>query len=115
LLAAGTGGVLVGAAFVAAIDGVFALAGLGRFGDLSGMFAALPAVFVLFEEYRKERRPALALLCAALALVIGTGAGYAVSGAAPPLVSGAVAALAAVVVYVVLWYVGSRHLEGAPK
>jgi hypothetical protein len=115
LLAAGVGGVVLGAALVAAIDGVFALAGLGSFGDLSGMLAALPAVFVFYDEYRSERRRALALLCALLALVLGSGAGYAVSGVTPPLVSGAVAALAAVAVYAVLWYAGTNRLEGAAK
>jgi hypothetical protein len=115
LLAAGTGGVVIGAVLVAAVDGLFALAGLGRFGDASGMFAALPAAFVYYDEYRKLRRTGMALLCAVLAVVLGAGAGYAVSGAAPPLVSGAVAALAAVVVYALLWHAGTKHLEGVAK
>jgi hypothetical protein len=113
LLAAAVGGVVLGAGLVAAVDAAFSMTGLGTFGDLSGMFAAFPAVFILYEEYRIRRRTALALLCAVLALVVGTGVGYLVSGAAPPLVSGAVAALAAVVVYVLLWHTATTRWEQA--
>jgi len=115
LLLAVLGGVLLGAALVAAVDAVFALAGLGRFGDASGMFAAVPAVFVLYEEFRGAQalpgRTAVAAAAGAMALIIAAGAGYAVSGALPPLGSGAVAALASGVAYAIVWYTGRMHLE----
>lgn len=111
LLMAGVAGVAVGAVLVAAVDGLFALGGLGSFGDASGMLAALPALFVYYDEYRKAPFTGLALLCAVLAVVLGAGAGYAVSGVAPPLGSGAVAALAGAVLYAVLWHTGTRYLE----
>jgi hypothetical protein len=109
------GGVAIGAVLVVLVDAVFAYAHLGRFGDASGMFAALPAVFVLYDEYVAAAslpgRLPLAALSGVLALIVGSGAGFAVSGLLPPLGSGAVAALVFAVVYAFVWYAGSSHLR----
>jgi len=113
LLLAGGGGVVLGAVLVVAVDLLFAVASLGGFGRASGALAALPAVFVFHEEYRKRPRLGLAALCAALALILaaGTGAAAAATGL-PPLVSGIIAAFAGTAVYAVLWRVATeRNVE----
>jgi hypothetical protein len=117
LLLAGAGAVLVGVVLVVVVDLLFAVADLGGFGRASGALGALPAVFIFQEEYRKQPRPALALLCASLALIIATGVGFGVATAtgATPLVSGIVAAVVAVVVYAVLWRVATSASEGTAE
>ena len=113
LLLAGVGGVVLGAVLVVAVDLLFAVASLGGFGRASGALAALPAVFVFHEEYRKRPRLGLAALCAALAVILaaGTGAGAAATGL-PPLASGIIAAFAGTAVYAVLWRVATeRNVE----
>ena len=110
LLLAGVGGVVLGAALVVAVDLLFAVASLGGFGRASGALAALPAVFVFHEEYRKRPRLGLAALCAALAVILaaGTGAAAAATGL-PPLASGIIAAFAGTAVYAVLWRVATER------
>jgi len=110
LLLAGVGGVVLGAVLVVAVDLLFAVASLGGFGRASGALAALPAVFVFHEEYRKRPRLGLAVLCAVLAVILaaGTGAGAAATGL-PPLASGIIAAFAGTAVYAVLWRVATER------
>ena len=114
LLLAGAGAVLLGAVLVVGVDLLFAIANLGGFGRASGALAALPAVFIFQEEYRKQPRPALALLCAVLALILATGAGFGVASVtgATSLVSGIVTAAVAVLVYAVLWRVATERTAG---
>jgi hypothetical protein len=114
LLLAGAGAVVLGAVLVVAVDLLFAAASLGGFGRASGALAALPAVFIFLEEYRKQPRPGLALLCAALAVILAAGAGFAAAAATglPPLVSGIVAAFAGTAVYALLWRVATERIAG---
>jgi hypothetical protein len=110
LLLAGAGGVVLGAILVIVVDLVFALASLGGFGTASGVLAIVPATFVYFEEYRKQPLSWLAVLCALLALIIAAGVGYSVATVTglPPLGSGIAAAMAAAIVYAVLWRTATR-------
>jgi hypothetical protein len=114
LLLAGAGAVLLGAVLVVGVDLLFAVANLGGFGRASGALAALPAVFVFQEEYRKQPRAALAVLCVVLASILGTGAGFGTASVtgSPPLLSGIVAAAVAVAVYAVLWRVATERSAG---
>jgi hypothetical protein len=114
LLLAGAGAVVLGAVLVVGVDLLFAVANLGGFGSASGALAMLPAAFVFHEEYRKQPRLGLAVLCAVLALILAAGAGFAVAGAfgLPPLVSGIVAAFVGAVVYAVLWRVATERNAG---
>jgi hypothetical protein len=110
LLLAGAGGVVLGAVLVVVVDLVFAAAGLGGFGNASGVLAVLPAVFVYLEEYRKHPQGKLAVLCALLAVILAAGAGYGVATVTglPPLGSGIVAAFVGAIVYAVLWHTATK-------
>jgi O-antigen/teichoic acid export membrane protein len=110
LLAAGAGGVTLGAVLVIVVDLVFSVANLGGFGSASGVLAVLPAVFIYLDEYRKQPRLGVALLCALLAVILAAGVGYGVAEATglPPLGSGIVAALAGAAVYAVLWHTAMK-------
>jgi hypothetical protein len=110
LLLAGVGGVVLGAVLVIVVDLVFALANLGGFGSASGVLAILPASFVYSEEYRKLPHAWLAVLCALLALILAAAVGYGTASLTglPALGSGIVAALAASVVYAVLWHTATK-------
>lgn len=110
LLLAGAGGVALGAVLVIVVDLAFSLVDLGGFGTASGVLAILPAMFVFLEEYRKQPLFWLSVLCALLALILAMGVGYTVAGftGLPPLGSGIAAALAAAVVYAVLWRIATR-------
>jgi hypothetical protein len=114
LLLAVAGAVVLGAVLVVGVDLLFAVASLGGFGRASGAMAALPAVFVFHEEFRKQPRPGLAALCAMLALILAAGTGYAAAAVIglPPLASGIVAALAGCVVYAVLWRIATDRMVG---
>jgi hypothetical protein len=116
LLASVAAGLVLGMAALLVIDGLSALVGLGRFGEISGWLAAILPVWLFTEEFRAWRvvpsRIALALLSGVLAAVLAMGAASAVAGmtALPPLGSGAVGAATGSLVYASLWYVGIRWL-----
>jgi hypothetical protein len=112
LVLAGAGGVVLGAILVVAVDLLFAVASLGGFGTASGALAVVPAGFIFHDEYRKQPRPWLAVLCALLALILAAGAGFSVATAAglPPLASGIVAAFVGAAVYAVLWHVATERI-----
>jgi hypothetical protein len=108
LLLATAGAVVLGAILVVGVDLLFSVAGLGGFGRASGALAALPAVFIFMEEYRKQPGPAVAALCAVLAVILAAGAGFVSSAGLPPLASGIVAALVGCAVYASLWRVARK-------
>ena len=114
LSAAAAFGTLVGFVGVLLVDGVFALIGLGRFGQLSGWLAAILPVLLFADEVRAWRgvpgRAGAAGLAAVLALVVGFGASALAAGWLPPVGSGAIGALVGVEIYAALWYVGIRWL-----
>jgi hypothetical protein len=114
-------GLLFGTVALLVVDGVSALAGWGRFGQLSGWLAGILPVWLFTEEFRAWRavpsRVGLAMLCGLLALVPGVAAASVAAGALPPLGSGAVGAAVAGILYGTLWYVGIRRLaeRGEPR
>jgi hypothetical protein len=113
---AAIGAVVVGALLLLAVDALFSLAGVGEFGRLSGWLAATPTLWLFADEFRawagQPYRVPLAVVCALLAVVVGTGAGFAVSPLVPPLGSGSLAALVGAVIYALLWHVGIRWAAG---
>ncbi|MBV1851998.1 hypothetical protein [Catellatospora tritici] len=109
LLAYTVVGVVLSVAAMAVFDGVFALLGLGRFGSLNGWLAAVFPAMIFVEQFRAAREWSGRLPTAVLAVVAGIGLGLlAASFAAglPALISGALGALVATVVYAVVWHVG---------
>jgi hypothetical protein len=115
LLAAAFGGTLLGLCALALIDGVFAIIGLGKFGRGSGWLAAILPAFLFFDDFRAWRgrsaRIVVALVAAAVSIALGLTAAAAVSGL-PPILSGAVGATVAALVYSFVWFVGIRWLTG---
>jgi hypothetical protein len=107
-------GLALGVLALLIVDGLSALVGMGRFGQLSGWLAGILPVWLFVEEFRAWRaipsRIGMALLSGLLAVVIGIAAATLVAGALPPLGSGAVGAAISAVLYGTLWYVGIRWL-----
>lgn len=109
LLAQVLAGFLLTMAGVLLMDGLFALVGLGSFGDLNGWLALIFPIIIFagqFSAFKGERgRLLVTVIGAAIALAVGSiGAGLA--SALPPIGSGAVGALVATVVYATIWHVG---------
>lgn len=104
---------LLGALALLVIDGLFTLAGSGRFGDTSGWLAGILAVWLYVEDFRAWRgvRGRAGILLVAMA--IAGSAGYVMADAmtdVPALLSGAVGVTVAVLAYAPLWFLGIRWL-----
>lgn len=114
LIASVVAGLVTGLVVLLVVDGLPALLGWGRFGDLSGWLAGILPVWLFVEEFRAWRsvpgRAVLALFAGVMSLVIGVAAGQAAAAALPPLGSGAVGVAVSAVVYGALWYAGIRWL-----
>ena len=106
-------GTLVGLAALALIEGVLALVGLSSFGSGSGWLAGILPALLFFDDLRAWRGHGVRFLVAPVGLVVAIGAGLLAAGAVsalPAMVSGAVGALVAVLVYAPVWFLGVRWL-----
>lgn len=115
LLAVTLAGVVTGAGALALIDGVFALIGLGDFGEINGWLAAILPIMQLVEEFRAWKGVRWRLGVAPAAAVVAVAAGLVVSGLfgdLPSLLSGAIGAVTFTVVYAPLWFSGVRLAAG---
>jgi hypothetical protein len=112
LLAAVAGGLVVTAVALVIIDGVVALLGLGRFGQLPGGLIGVLPLLLFVDEFRAwrgtHRRVLVTAACTLLAAVLAIGTGLTVADFGPPLFSGAVGVSVGALVYAMLWYVGVR-------
>jgi hypothetical protein len=121
LLAWVVAGLVLGLVVLLVIDGVPALFGLGRFGQVSGWLAGILPVWLFVEEFRAWRgvpgRTGMALGAGLLAGTLGFAVAAGTAHALPPLGSGAVGAAISALLYGVLWYMGIRWLEdrGVPR
>jgi hypothetical protein len=121
LLGAALGATVVAFLALLVVDGLFALLGRGRFGQLSGWLAGILPFWLFLEEGRKRPgirgKVPMALGSAVLALILGGGAAaLAAALRIPPIGSGAMGAAVGAVTYSLLWCVGIRWLadrEGA--
>lgn len=109
LLAQVLAGFFISIAGVLIIDGLFALLGLGKFGDLNGWLALIFPFMVFLGQFgvaKGERgRALIAAIGAFFAIGMGTIATTYVKHL-PPIGSGAVGALVATLVYAAIWHVG---------
>jgi hypothetical protein len=114
LLTAVVVGLALGGVVLVVIDGLTALLGWGRFGEISGWLAGVLPVWLFVEEYKAWRevptRIVLALVSTALAIPLALAAATLASGPLPPLASGAIGVSVGALAYAVLWYVGIRWL-----
>ena len=114
LVFAAVGSLVIALVGLLVIDGVLALFGLSSFASASGWLALILPALIFFDDLRGWKgyaiRFAVAFLTAAVSIVLG----LLVAGVthASPLVSGAVGALVAVVVYSPAWFFGVRWFTG---
>jgi hypothetical protein len=108
LLGYAVAGCLISVAAMVAVDGLFALLGLGKFGDLNGWLGLIFPAIIFVEQFRAARGSRGRLPVALLAAVVALGLGFAAAGfvGLPALFSGAIAALVATVGYATIWHVG---------
>jgi hypothetical protein len=115
LLAAALLGTLVAGLGLALIDGLMSLIGLGSFGRASGWLALILPGLLFFDEIRAWRgygvRIPVGLVAGAAAIALGLLVAALFDGL-PPLISGAVGAAVAAVIYAFVWFVGIRWLTG---
>jgi len=113
LLAGAVGGVVIGLVLVVAVDGLFSLLGAGKFGQLTGFLAIVPAALYMHAVQKAIPGPSqlmLTVVSAILALIPALALAFEVGADWPRLLSGALGAFAFVLIYVVLWYAGLRWL-----
>ncbi|MEV4412378.1 hypothetical protein [Catellatospora sp. NPDC049609] len=92
-----------------AFDGLFALLGLGEFGQVTGWLGVIYPAIVFVEQFRAaaDNRGRLAVAPAAgLVAVVAGVLAVGVAGGFAPLVSGGLGSLVTTVAYAVLWHVG---------
>jgi hypothetical protein len=115
LVAAAVVGTVIGLVALLVIDGVFALIGLGNFGQASGWLAVVLPALMYFDDLRAWRGHRGRIVVAVVSAVVALGLGSVLAGLAhslPPVVSGAVGAVVAAALYGVVWFVGVRWLSG---
>src|SRR4051812_10064839 len=114
LLLAVAVGLVLGAVVLVVVDGLTALIGWGRFGEISGWLAGVMPVWLFVEEYRAWREVPTRIVVTLLSLVVAVPVALAAAGLAasplPPLGSGLIGVAVGSVAYAVLWYVGIRWI-----
>ena len=109
LLAQVLAGFLISIAGVLVMDGLFALLGLGPFGDLNGWLALIFPIIVFSGQFAAAKGERGRLLVTVLGAVVALALGAVAAGLAsalPPMGSGAAGALVATVVFATIWHVG---------
>lgn len=108
--------VVVNAVGLVIIDALVVLIGAASFGDTSGWLVLILPAFLYFDDFRAWKAYRLRWLAAPVAALVGFALGLSAAGlvspATPPIVSGGVGALVAVLAYAPVWYVGIRVLTG---
>ena len=116
MLAATAAGLVLGFVALLVIDGVFALIGLGSFGNASGWLALILPIMLFVDDFRGWRtagwrRIVVGLVAAGLSLAAGLLAAN-LARSLPGLVSGAIGAVVFGLIYAVIWFVWIRWISG---
>ena len=109
LLAQVLAGFVISVAGVLLMDGFFAVLGLGTFGDLNGWLALIYPIIVFAGQFAAAKGERGRLLVTIIGILVGLGLGSIAAGAfsrLPPIGSGAVGALVAILVFATIWHVG---------
>ena len=114
LTVASAGGAVVALLGLMAVSGILALLGLGKFSDASGWLALILPALIFFDDLRGWRGYGVRFAVAFLAAVVAIGLGLLVAGVISglPLLTGAIGALVAVVIYCPAWFFGIRWSTG---
>src|SRR5262245_28425630 len=106
MLVASGAGALLGFVALVVIDGLFALIGLGSFGNASGWLALILPILLFVDDFRGWRTAGWRrILVALVAAGLGLGAGLLAANVArplPALVSGAIGAIVFSLIYAVI-------------
>jgi hypothetical protein len=100
---------------LALIDGLIALVGLTDFGRSTGWLMLILPGLLFFDELRAWRGYGVRFLVGIVSAVVAIGVGLigaAVARDLPPILSGGVGAVIAVMVYAPLWFLSIRWLTG---
>lgn len=100
---------------VLAIDGLLALARLSTFGSASGWLVLILPGLLYFDDFRAWKAYRLRWLAGPVSALAGIALGLSAAGLAsgwPPLASGAVGAVVAVLAFAPVWFLGMRRLTG---
>ena len=115
-LAAAMGSAVLTFILLAVIDLVFAGFKFGNFGHINGWISVALAGFLILEDFRAWKGARFRVPVFAAALLLGIVVCVGVMQMLPdgwlPLLSGALAGVAALIVYVVLWFTGIRLIGG---
>lgn len=115
LLGVALAGLVTGVVVLLVFEAVMSLARLSEFGGASGWLTLILPVWLFTEEFRAAGFGAYRVVVAILGAGFGVAVGMTLAGLAsavfPPLVSGAIGALALTVVYCLVWFYGLRWLS----
>lgn len=106
---------VVNAVGLALIDGLIGVLGFTGYGRSPGWLALILPGLLYFDDLRAWQGYGVRFLVAIVGAVVGIGLGLVVAGLAPdlpPIVSGGVGAVVAVLVYAPVWFLGIRWLTG---
>lgn len=102
-------GLVISIVGVLVVDGIFALLGVGEFGDLSGWLALVFPILIFVQQFSLAKgdrgRWAVAIVGALVAAALGLIAAGAFPNL-PAIAAGAIGALVATVVYALMWHMG---------
>jgi len=108
-------GIVIALAAVVVVDGITSLLGLGDFGGASGWLTLILPGLIFFDDLRAWAGYSIRFVVAIVGAAAAIGVGLVVASLAnswPPVISGALGAAAAVIVYSPIWYFGVRWLTG---
>jgi hypothetical protein len=102
-------GFVASLAGVLIIDGIGALFGSGRFGELSGWLALVFPILIFVQQFSLAKGEPGRMPAALAGVVAAVALGLLAAGVAsrlPAVASGAIGALVAMLVYATIWHVG---------
>lgn len=102
-------GLVISFAGILIIDGLYALLGFGKFGNISGWLAMIFPILIFVQQFSAARGERGRVLVAAVSVLAAAGLGLLAAGVfsgLPPIASGAIGALVATLTYAALWHIG---------
>src|SRR5215467_7822442 len=111
---AGVGGLVIASIGLLIIDAILALLKASSWGSAPGWLALILPALIFFDDLRGWRGYGVRFAVAFLAAVVAIGLGLLVAGViyGPQLLTGAIGALVAVVIYCPAWFFGIRWSTG---
>jgi hypothetical protein len=108
-------GLVISFAGILIIDGLYALLGFGEFGRISGWLALVFPILIFVQQFSAAKGERGRIIVAVVAVLVAAALGLFVAGVfggLPPIASGAIGALVAMLAYAAVWHVGLILAEG---